>query len=241
MDDFVQCWSNPRIKYFKIRHWNTSCWWRRFLIIASVGKCEQVHTSVLNLIFQQASVAGAGNLSKWRCEISSRCWSAPSFFEECPPQRMTEFLADGPDWHLRSWSYSCLSLFSTVDEWSGSSLDEFHWCNSCGKGADDDASGITKPMCVPNTWRPLFAARRYERMFQHPFRCWVRWEWHWSTGNVGISTAYWFSILNILRIVHTIYFILQFLYSARKFQYCVLILDEFSSCHSVECRTLKFP
>ena len=26
--------------------------------IASVGNCEQVHTSVLNLIFQQANVAG---------------------------------------------------------------------------------------------------------------------------------------------------------------------------------------
>ena len=31
---------------------------------ASVGNCEQVHTSVLNLIFQQAKVAGVGNLSK---------------------------------------------------------------------------------------------------------------------------------------------------------------------------------
>ena len=45
--------------------------------IASVGNCEQVHTSVLNLIFQQANVAGLGNLSKWRSEICSRCWSAP--------------------------------------------------------------------------------------------------------------------------------------------------------------------
>ena len=32
--------------------------------IASVGNCEQVHTSVLNLIFQQANVADEGNLSK---------------------------------------------------------------------------------------------------------------------------------------------------------------------------------
>ena len=31
--------------------------------IASVGNCEQVHTSVLNLIFQQAKVAGVGKLS----------------------------------------------------------------------------------------------------------------------------------------------------------------------------------
>ena len=32
--------------------------------IASVGICQQVHTSVLNLIFQQANVAGVGKLSK---------------------------------------------------------------------------------------------------------------------------------------------------------------------------------
>ena len=32
--------------------------------IASVVNCEQVHTSVLNLIFQQANVDGVGNLSK---------------------------------------------------------------------------------------------------------------------------------------------------------------------------------
>ena len=31
---------------------------------ASVGNCEQVHTSVLNLIFQQANDAGVVNLSK---------------------------------------------------------------------------------------------------------------------------------------------------------------------------------
>ena len=29
--------------------------------IASVRNCEQVHTSVLNLIFQEANVAGVGN------------------------------------------------------------------------------------------------------------------------------------------------------------------------------------
>ena len=45
--------------------------------IASVGNCEQVHSSVLNLFFQQANVAGVGNLSKGRSEICNRCWSAP--------------------------------------------------------------------------------------------------------------------------------------------------------------------
>ena len=29
IDDFIQRWSNPRIKYFKIRHWNTTNRWRR--------------------------------------------------------------------------------------------------------------------------------------------------------------------------------------------------------------------
>ena len=52
-------------------------------------------------------------------------------------------------------------------------------------------------MCVPHAWRPFSAARRYERMSQHPFRYSMRWEWHWSTGNVRISTANWFSILKI--------------------------------------------
>ena len=32
--------------------------------IACVENCEQIHTSVLKLIFQQANVAGVGNLSK---------------------------------------------------------------------------------------------------------------------------------------------------------------------------------
>ena len=45
--------------------------------IASVGNCEQVHTSVLNLIFQQAKVAGVGNLSKWRSEICNRWLVCP--------------------------------------------------------------------------------------------------------------------------------------------------------------------
>ena len=45
--------------------------------IATVGNCEQVHTSVLNLIFQQVTVAGVRNLSKWRSEFCSRCSSVP--------------------------------------------------------------------------------------------------------------------------------------------------------------------
>ena len=95
-------------------------------------------------------------------------------------------------------------------------------------------------MCVPNAWRPFSAARHSKRTAWHPFRYWMRWEWHWSTGNVGISTANWFSIQKLLWITHTIYFIVQIMYSARKFQYSVLILEEFSSCHRIECGTLNF-
>ena len=100
--------------------------------IASAGNCEQEHTSVLNLIFQQAKVAGVGNLSKWRSEICSRCWSVPQFFEESPPLKMTESLADGPDWHLRSRICSGLLFFSDVDIWSGSSMVVPYGFNSWG-------------------------------------------------------------------------------------------------------------
>ena len=46
--------------------------------IASVGNCEQVHTSVLNLICQQAKVAGVGNLEMWRSEICTILWRVSS-------------------------------------------------------------------------------------------------------------------------------------------------------------------
>ena len=136
--------------------------------IAPVGNCEQVDTSVLNLIFQQAKVAGVGNLSKWRSEICSRCWSAPEFFEESPPLKMTESWADGPDWHLRSWSHSGLPLFSAVDMWIGSSIVCFQVeFNPWGHGAEEEACGCVKNVswykgCIPNILRPFFASRRYE-------------------------------------------------------------------------------
>ena len=79
--------------------------------IASVGNCEQIHTSVLNLIFQQEKVAGIKNLSKWRSEICCRCWSAPQFFEESPPLKTTESFAydqtgiSDPDFVLVSFTF----------------------------------------------------------------------------------------------------------------------------------------
>ena len=100
--------------------------------IASVRNCEQVHTSVLKCIFKQASVAGVVNLSKRLSEICSCCWSATKFIEESPSLGMTGFLADGPNWHLSSWTGVWFSVFSAVDEWIGSDIPELHVFNSCG-------------------------------------------------------------------------------------------------------------
>ena len=73
-------------------------------------------------------------------------------------------------------------------------------------------------MCVPNAWRHIFAARHSYSTGWHSTRNWMRWERHRLTGNVGMSTAYWFSILEISWIIHTINFILQFLYLASEFK-----------------------
>ena len=84
--------------------------------IASVGNCEQVHTSVLNLIFQQAKGCWCRELVKVEIRKSAVVVGLlHNSFEESPPLKMTESLADGPDKHLRSRFCSGLSLFSAVD------------------------------------------------------------------------------------------------------------------------------
>ena len=60
----------------------------------------------------------------------------------------------------------------------------------------------------------------------------------WLTGNV-MSTAYWSSILKISRIVHTIDFILKFLYLACEFKASGSIFDQVSPRNCVECWALK--
>ena len=94
-------------------------------------------------------------------------------------------------------------------------------------------------MRVPNAWRPIFAARHSYRTASHSTRNWMRWERHRLTGNVGMSTAYWFSISKISWIIHTINFILQFLCLASEFKDSILVFDQSSSCNCVDCRTLK--
>ena len=179
--------------------------------IPSVGNCEQVHTSVLNLIFQQTNVAGEGNLSKeirnlesllvcsiiiWRISLTEddRIFGWRS---RLASQIMTLF-----------WPFTLSPLWMNEAAPRMNSLIQFLRI-TCWRRRIWNWKNVSRyTMCVPNAWRPFSAARRYERMPQHAFRSWMRWEGHWSTGNVGISTAHWFSILKILRIVHTICFIL---------------------------------
>ena len=71
----------------------------------------------------------------------------------------------------------------------------------------------------------MFFASRYERMPHHRFTCTMKWDW--------------FTILKILRIVHTMYFILQFLCSSENSK--IVFLVEFSSYYNIEGRTLEFP
>ena len=155
---------------------------------------------------------------------------------------MTEFLADGPHWHLRSWSFFCLPLLHCG--WTDRLLNRWiplmqflrikcwWWMTHV-----DLQKRFRYTMCVPNAWRPFLQRGDAKECLSTP-----SWIW-WGGNHTGwlvtweISTAYRFNILKILWIVRTIYFILQFLYSARKCQSSVLILDEFSSCQSVECRT----
>ena len=42
----------------------------------------------------------------------------------------------------------------------------------------------------PKCLAALLCGSAVREKSQHPFGCWVWWELHWSTGNVGISTAY---------------------------------------------------
>ena len=226
MDDFVQGWSNPRIKYSKIRHWNTTSRWRRSSFIHWIN---QLHFfDPLHRFRQKLWTSTYLGLEPY-LPASEGCWCRELVKMEI---RNLQSLLGLPHNSLKSllhWRWLNLwltvqtgisdldfvlvfSLFSAVDMWSGSSMVVSHGFNYWACGFAKNVSRYT--MCIANAWRPFFAARRYEWMPQHPFRYRMYREWHWLVGNVGISTAHRLSILKILRIVHTIYFVLQFLYSA---------------------------
>ena len=55
---------------------------------------------------------------------------------------MTESLADGPDWHLRSGSRSGLSLFSAVDE-EVNNMWRWEICDNQVQLSSDESPGRT--------------------------------------------------------------------------------------------------
>ena len=77
---------------------------------ASVGNCEQVHTSVLNLIFRQANVVGVGKLSKWRSEIWSLLLVCPIILWESSLTRV-EWISGWRSW-LASRIQGCVFVFT---------------------------------------------------------------------------------------------------------------------------------
>ena len=179
MDDFVQCWSNPRIEYFKIWHWNTSCWWRRHKIIHWINHLH--FFDPLHCFCRKLWASTYLGLEPY-LPASKGCWRRE--FVKVKIRNLQSLLvcpiilwrvsSTEDDW-IFGWRSRLASLHLVfafhsfpLDEWSGSSIDELHWFNSWGYGADDDASGFTKtfpdtPCCVPNAWRPFSAARHFKR------------------------------------------------------------------------------
>ena len=113
MDDFLQRWSNPRIEYFKIRHWNTTSRWGRSQFIHWINQIhllDPLHrfrrklwtSTYLGLEPYLLASKGCWRRELVKMEIrnlqsllvcSIILWSVSSL-------KMTESLADGPDWHL---------------------------------------------------------------------------------------------------------------------------------------------
>ena len=142
---------------------------------------------------------------------------------------MTEFLADGPDWHfvILNW---CLILI-LLCRW---------WVNWFWYAGTPWIQFLRIRCCRRHDWTCKNVSRctmRVPNMLGGPFlRLGIPVE---RLGNMGMFTAYWFSILKISWINHTITLILQFLYLACKFKNSISIFDQFSRRKCIECRTLK--
>ena len=217
MDYCVQCWSNLRIEYFHISHWNSSYRWRRLWIcplnrpsplplvqrIASVGTCEQVHTSVLSSNKQK--VAGVWELVKVKIQNLQSLLVYPKFFEDLPSL--------GDEWisGWRSWLASLsLILILLRRRWVNcSDIWELHGFNSCGWGAEEGATGYAKTFskkpCVSQMLGGLSSRLGIplERLSIQPRS-------GWGGKNTGLLGT-WdcpLRIFKISRIIHAIIFIL---------------------------------
>ena len=129
--------------------------------IASVGNCEQVHTSVLNLIFQQANVADVGEF------VKMRIWNLQSLLV-CPiilwKSSLTrdEWISGWRSWLASLIPSGCLAL--THHMW---------WCvfwhirnprigllrMRCWRRRRWICKNVSrKTMRIPNIWRLIVAA-----------------------------------------------------------------------------------
>ena len=136
--------------------------------IASVGICEQIHTSVLNLIFQQANVAGGGNLSECRSEILQSLLVSTIILQTVS--------LTGDDWifgwrsRLASLILNWCSILILLRRWwvnrfwySWTPWIQFMRIRCC-RGRNWICNNISrKTMRVPNAWRPVSAARHSKR------------------------------------------------------------------------------
>ena len=177
--------------------------------IASVGNCEQVHSSVLNLIFQQAKVAGVGNLSKWRIRILQSLLVCPII--------LWRVSSTEDDWifgwrsrlasqiFILFWSFTllrCRHMKRLLNDFSPGI--QFLRMRSC-RGSLWIYKNVSRyTRCIPNVWQPFFAARRYEWRPQQSFRNRMFREWHWLTGNVRefplrTDSASWKSIESFIQ------------------------------------------
>ena len=217
MDDSVQCWSNFRIEYlkiwqFEIIHWfnhlyfldpqhsfrrklwastyfslesylpTSECCWRGEFVKMRIWNLQSLLVCSMNL--WKSSLTRDEWISGWRS------WPASLILNWCLVSTLSRLWGVNWFWFLRTpWI-----PFLRIRCWRR----RLWICKN--------ASRYT--MCVPIAWRPLSAARHSKRTAWHPTRNWIRWENRWLTGNVGLSTAYWFSIFKISGIIHAMDFIL---------------------------------
>ena len=227
MDDFVQCRSIPRIKYFEIRHRNTTSRWRRSQFIHWINQLHffdplhrlrrKLWTSTY-LGFELYLPANKG------------CWC-----EELVKMEIRNLLSllvctiilwrvssTEDDWifgwrsRLASqililfWSFTLFRcrhikrLFNDFSPWI-----QFLRIRSCGgslwicKKKFPDIPGVSQMSGSPFLQRGDTNEGLNNFSKNKMFR-----EYSWLIGNVWISTAYRFSVLEVLKIVQTIYFIL---------------------------------
>ena len=202
MVDSVQCWNNLRIEYFKIWHLNSAYRARRFEIIHWINQLHfydpqqsfrrKLWTSKYLSLESYLPTSERGCCWEF---VEMKIWDRQSLLVCSRILSKSSLTRD--DW-ISGWR-SCLA--SLILNWCLVLAHHMWWCVvwkirnpwiqllriRCWRRRSWICKNVSRfTMCVPNAWRPSFAARRYERRPQHPFRYWMRWKWHWSTGNVGI-------------------------------------------------------